>query len=165
MNSESTPPDSQDRPLHIWVDADACPGALKEILFRTAKRLQLECTLVANQTMRVPTSKLIHLITVPDGPDVADDRIVELVQPGDVVITGDVPLAARVVAKEAVAIGVRGELYDDASVHSRLASRDLMEQFRSAGIETSGPKPLSQKDVQTFANLLDKTLTKCLRKR
>lgn len=155
----------QTGPLQIWVDADACPAAIKEILYRTARRLGVELILVANQTMRVPSSELIRLITVPDGADVADDKIVEMLKPGDVVITGDIPLAARVVEKSATAIGVRGELYDDDSVHRRLASRDLMEQFRSAGINTSGPKPHSQKDIQTFANLLDRTLTRCLAKR
>ena len=153
------------QPLQIYVDADACPVAIKEILFRTARRLEVELTLVANQTMRVPSSKLIRLITVPDGPDVADDRIVELLAPGDVVITGDIPLAARVVEKRGIAIGVRGELFDDSTVHDRLASRDLMEEFRAAGVDTKGPKPLTQKNVQTFANLLDRTLTRCLRKR
>lgn len=150
--------------FQIWVDADACPAAIKEILYRTARRLQVELTLVANQSMHVPSSKLIRLITVPDGADVADDRIVEMLSAGDVVITGDVPLAARVVEKSAIAIGVRGELFDEKSVHDRLASRDLMEQFRSEGIETRGPRPLTQKHLQTFANVLDRTLTRCLKK-
>ncbi|MCH2130943.1 MAG: YaiI/YqxD family protein [Pirellulaceae bacterium] len=151
--------------FRIWVDADACPAAIKEILYRTARRLQVELILVANQTMQVPSSDLFRLITVPEGADVADDKIVEMLSPGDVVITGDIPLAARVVEKSAIAIGVRGELFDDHSVHDRLASRDLMEQFRSAGVDTRGPKPLTQKDIQTFSNLLDRTLTRCLKKR
>lgn len=150
-------------PFQIWVDADACPAPIKEILYRTARRLQVELTLVANQSMHIPTSKLIRLITVPDGADVADDKIIEMIAPGDVVITGDIPLAARVVEKSAIAIGVRGELFDEKSVHERLASRDLMEQFRSEGIETRGPRPLSKKDLQTFANVLDRTLTRCLK--
>lgn len=119
--------------------------------------------MVANQSISVPQSDVIRRVTVRDGADVADDRIVELMQPGDIVITGDVPLAARVVQQGGVAIGTRGELYDDASVHERLAARNLMEQFRSAGIDTSGPRPLSQKDVQTFANQLDRTLTRALK--
>ena len=151
--------------FRIWGDADACPAAIKEILYRTARRLQVELILVANQTMQVPSSDLFRLITVPEGADVADDKIVEMLSPGDVVITGDIPLAARVVEKSAIAIGVRGELFDDHSVHDRLASRDLMEQFRSAGVDTRGPKPLTQKDIQTFSNLLDRTLTKCLKKK
>lgn len=151
--------------LQIWVDADACPAALKEILFRTAKRMEVSLILVANQTMQIPKSRLIRLQLVAHGADEADNLIVESMNAGDVVITGDIPLAARVVEKSGVAIGTRGELYDDDSVHSRLASRNLMEQFRSAGMETSGPKPLSSKDVQAFANLLDRTLTRILRRR
>lgn len=158
----NTPPNN---PLPIWVDADACPSAIKEILYRTARRLQVELILVANQSMRIPSSDLIRLITVPDGADVADNKIIEMLEPGDIVITGDIPLAARVVEKSGIAIGVRGELFDDSSVHDRLASRDLMEQFRSAGADTRGPKPLTQKDIQTFANVLDRTLTRSLRKR
>jgi uncharacterized protein YaiI (UPF0178 family) len=104
------------------------------------------------------------LITVPEGADIADDKIVEMLAPGDVVITGDIPLAARVVAKSAIAIGVCGELFDENSVQDRLASRDLMEQFRSAGVETRGPSALTQKNLQTFANTLDRTLTRRLRK-
>ena len=121
--------------------------------------------LVSNQAMRVPSSDFIRLITVPDGADVADNKIIEMLEPGDIVITGDIPLAARVVEKSGIAIGVRGELFDDSSVHDRLASRNLMEQFRSAGVDTSGPKPLAPKDIQTFANLLDRTLTRSLRTR
>jgi len=151
--------------FQIWVDADACPASIKEILYRTARRLQVELTLVANQPMHVPSSSLIRLITVPEGADVADDKIVEMLAPGDVVITGDIPLAARVVDKLAIAIGVRGELLDENSVHDRLASRDLMEQFRSEGIDTRGPSPLTKKHLQTFANVLDRTLTRCLKKR
>ena len=150
--------------LRIWVDADACPVALKEILFRTARRLEVRLVLVANQSMPIPRSDLIELLTVPYGANVADDRIVELVGAGDIVVTADIPLAARVVEKQAVAIGTRGELYDENNVHDRLASRDLMEQFRAAGVETSGPKPLNQKDVQSFANVLDRMLTQRLKK-
>ena len=149
--------------LRIWVDADACPVALKEILFRTARRRQVHLVLVANQSMPVPRSELIELITVPYGANVADDRIVSNVSPGDIVITADIPLAARVVQKKAIAIGTRGEFYDENNVHDRLASRDLMEQFRAAGLETVGPKPLNQKDVQSFANVLDRTLTRHLK--
>jgi uncharacterized protein YaiI (UPF0178 family) len=151
-------------PFRIWVDADACPASIKEILYRTVRRLQVELTLVANQPMPVPSSKLIRLITVPEGADIADDKIAEMLAPGDVVITGDIPLAARVVAKAAIAIGVRGELFDENSVHERLASRDLMEQFRSQGIDTRGPSPLTNKHLQTFANTLDRTLARCLKK-
>ena len=150
--------------LKLWIDADACPAAIKEIVFRAADRLQIDTILVANQSIAIPQSEFIRRITVRDGADVADDRIIELLRPGDVVITGDIPLAARVVDQEGIAIGTRGERYDDNSVHQRLAARNLMEQFRSAGIDTGGPKPLSQKDVQTFANQLDRSLTRLLKR-
>jgi uncharacterized protein YaiI (UPF0178 family) len=149
--------------LKLWIDADACPVAIKEILFRVADRRQIETTLVANQSIAIPQSNFVRRVTVRDGADVADNAIVELMQPGDVVITGDIPLAARVVDKAGVAISPLGELYDDKSVHERLATRNLMEQFRSAGVETAGPKPLNQKDVQTFANQLDRLLTRLLK--
>lgn len=150
------------KPMRLWIDADACPMAIKEILFRVADRLQIETTLVANQSMAIPKSEFIRRVTVRDGADEADNRIIELMEPGDVVITGDIPLAARVVDNHGSAISPRGELYDDRSVHERLATRNLMEQFRSAGVDTAGPKPLSQKDVQTFANQLDRLLTRLL---
>ena len=165
MSEIENAPRNEPPALQIWVDADACPAALKEILFRTAKRMEVSLILVANQAMQIPKSRLIRLQLVAHGADEADNLIVESMNAGDVVITGDIPLAARVVEKSGVAIGTRGELYDDDSVHSRLASRNLMEQFRSAGMETSGPKPLSSKDVQAFANLLDRTLTRILRRR
>jgi uncharacterized protein YaiI (UPF0178 family) len=157
------PESPTNRPV-VWVDADACPGAIKELLFRTALRLEIETTLVANQSIAIPKSELIHRITVPNGADIADNLIVERMAAGDVVITGDIPLASRVVEKGGIAIGTRGELFDDASVHGRLATRNLMEQFRSAGVDTSGPKPQNPKDIQTFANQLDRTLSKVLRK-
>lgn len=150
-------------PLRIWVDADACPGAVREILFRTARRLEIELILVANTSVRVPVSDRIRVIAVSDGANLADDRIVESMRPGDLVITGDIPLAARVVEKSGIAIGTRGELFDDSSVHGRLAARNLMEHLRSAGTTTHGPAPLSQKDLQTFSNSLDRVLTRLLK--
>lgn len=152
-------------PPCLWVDADACPVAIKEILFRTGQRLGLEVVLVSNQSQRVPRAAGVRMITVRDGADVADHRIVAEMSPGDVVITSDIPLAARVVEKQGIALGTRGEIMDDATVHGRLASRNVMEHLRSAGIETQGPKPLSAKDVQTFANALDRTLARRLRRR
>lgn len=146
----------------LWVDADACPVAVKELLFRTALRLQIETTLVANQSISIPKSNLIRRVTVQDGADIADNLIVDQMAAGDVVITADIPLAARVVEKGGIAIGTRGELFDDGTVHGRLATRNLMEQFRAAGMETNGPKPQNQKNLQTFANQLDRTLTKVL---
>ena len=133
---------------------------IKEILLRTSKRLSLELSFVANQSISIPKSDLINLILVADGSGVADDQIVDSVNPFDIVITQDIPLAARVVEKMGVAIGPRGELFDDKTVHSRLASRNLMEQFRSSGVETRGQKPLSNKDLQSFANALDRTITR-----
>ena len=151
-----------DQAMKIWVDADACPAVVRELLFRTARRLQIELVLVANQTLRVPGSRFVRAITVTDGADRADQKIVELIQPGDVVITADVPLAARVVAKKGVAICPRGQLFDESTVHEQLAARNLMDHLRSAGIETSRPRPLNQKDVQAFANQLDRILTRRL---
>jgi len=149
--------------LCVWIDGDACPAGIKDIVFRTTKRLPIEVVLVANQGMHIPKSKQIRLLTVPHGADVADAKIVELMKPGHVVITGDIPLAAAVVDQGGIAIGTRGEIYDDDSVHDRLASRDLMEQFRSAGVETVGPRPMNVKDIQAFANAFDRTLTKLMR--
>ena len=156
---ETQPPN---RP-RLWIDADGCPAPVKEMVFRTAQRRQIETILVANQSIWVPTSDLIRRMTVPDGADIADNAIIENLRSGDVVITGDIPLASRVVEQGGIAIGVRGELYDDKSVHGRLASRNLMEQLRSSGMETAGPKPFDQKDAQAFANQLDRTLTRQLK--
>ena len=149
--------------FHIWIDADACPRAIKEIIFKTSKRLKLKVTLVANQGMYSPSTDLINVITVPHGADVADDKIVSLVNKNDLVITGDIPLAARVVEKGALAIGTRGELFDANSVQGRLATRNLMEQFRSSGMETSGPKPINSKETQAFANQLDRIVTRIIK--
>ena len=146
--------------LRIFIDADACPAAIKDILFRTAERLQVELLLIANGAMRVPSSTFIKSIVVPHGADIADHKIVEMMVAGDIVVTGDVPLAARVVEKSGIAIGVRGELFDEKSVYGRLASRDLSEQMRAAGLETRGPAPLTSKDIQSFANQLDRILTR-----
>ena len=165
-NSHPTGSDKPSRPLpKIWVDADACPVAIKDILYRTIKRLNLQLIFIANQSVNIPDSKLISSIVVPHGADLADHKIVDMMNEGDVVITSDIPLAARVVEKGGVAIGSRGELLDDKTVHSRLASRNLMDQLRSAGMTTGGPKPLSQKDIQTFANQLDRTITRAMKKR
>ncbi|QEG21722.1 YaiI/YqxD family protein [Mariniblastus fucicola] len=143
----------------IWIDADACPGDIKEVIYRASKRLKIKVVLVANQSIWTPESNLITSITVRDGADIADNTIVEKMSPEDIVVTGDIPLAARVVEKGGIAIGTRGELFDEGSIQSRLATRNLMEQFRAAGMETKGPKPMSQKDVQAFANQLDRLLT------
>ena len=149
--------------IKIWVDADACPVAVREIIFRVAKRLKIETTFVANSTIRVPPVDFIRAITVPYGADIADHEIVRMCAAEDLVITNDIPLASRVVTKGATAIGMRGQLFDDATVHGRLASRNLMEQLRSAGVETKGPKPLAAKDVQSFANQIDRILTRLMK--
>ena len=144
--------------MHVWIDADACPGQVKEIIFRMSDRTGLSVTLVANQSIAVPKSELIECIVVAHGADVADSHIVDQMSAGDLVVTADIPLAARVVEKGGTAIDVRGETLDKATIGSRLAMRDLMESMRSSGMETRGPKPFGQKDVQAFANALDRIL-------
>jgi len=145
--------------MQIWVDADACPGEVKELLFRAAKRTKTKVTLVANQAMRTPRSEFVDSLLVPAGMNVADRRIVELVQPGDLVITADIPLAAQVVAKGGQALNPRGELYTEANVGERLAVRNLLDELRGGGQITGGPANFSAKDRQAFANQLDRWLT------
>lgn len=145
--------------MQIWVDADACPGEIKELLFRSAERTKTKVTLVANQTMRTPFSEFVDSIRVGAGPDVADQRIVELVEPGDLVITADIPLAAHVVEKGGQALDPRGELFTSANVGARLAARNLMDELRGGGEITGGPSNFSAKDKQAFANQLDRWLT------
>lgn len=144
--------------MQIWVDADACPGVIKEILFRAAERSQTPLTLVSNHVIRVPGSRFITALQVSQGFDVADDEIVQRVQPGDLVITGDIPLAAEVIAKHAHALNPRGELYTKDNIRGRLNMRDFLDTMRSSGIQTGGPAALSQADRQVFANHLDKWL-------
>lgn len=146
--------------IQIWVDADACPGVIKEIIFRAAERRQIRTTLVANQMLRTPPSKFIRAIQVAHGFDVADAHIVSQVAPGDLVITADIPLAALVIERGAQAINPRGELYTTATIRERLNMRDFMEGLRAAGIETGGPAAFSQADRQAFANQLDRFLAK-----
>lgn len=142
----------------IWVDADACPNVIKDVLFRAAERTQIHLTLVANQGLKVPPSNFIHTVRVQAGFDVADNEIVKRVNHGDLVITADIPLAAEVLAKQAIALNPRGELYTEATIKERLTMRDFMETLRSSGIQTGGPAVLNQKDRQLFANQLDKWL-------
>jgi uncharacterized protein YaiI (UPF0178 family) len=146
--------------MQIWVDADACPGEIKELLYRAAKRTQTKVTLVANQGLRTPPSEFIDSVMVPSGMNVADRRIVELVQPGDLVVTADIPLAAEVVAKGGQALDPRGELYTEANVGERLAVRNLFDELRGGGQITGGPSNFTAKDRQAFANQLDRWLTK-----
>ncbi|MAG93038.1 MAG: DUF188 domain-containing protein [Planctomycetaceae bacterium] len=145
--------------MRIWVDADACPGEIKELLFRAADRTRTQVTLVANQPMRVPRSEFIDSLLVGAGMNVADQRIVELVGAGDLVITADIPLAAEVVANGGEALNPRGELYTEANVGERLAARNLMDELRGGGEITGGPASFSAQDRQAFANQLDRWLT------
>ena len=144
--------------MHIWVDADACPKVIKEILFRAATRTKIPLTLVANQTLHVPPSPLIRCVQVAAGFDVADNEIVRLCQPGDLVVTADIPLAAEVLEKGGAALNPRGERYSHATIRERLTLRDFMDTMRSSGIQTGGPSALSQRDRQQFAAELDKWL-------
>ena len=148
--------------MHIWVDADACPNVIKEIVFRAAERLQLNVTLVANKPLRTPPSPLIKSKQVAGGFDEADNYIVEQVQPGDLVITADIPLAADVLEKQGHALNPRGEMYSKENIRQRLTMRDFMETLRSSGEMTGGPPALNQSDRRAFANELDRFLTKNL---
>jgi len=151
-------------PLQIWVDADAAPNVIKDVIFRAAERLQITTTLVANQYIRTPPSKVIRAIQVPAGFDVADNKIVEDLKPGDLVITADIPLADEVITKGGAALNPRGMLYTKENIKDRLSRRDMMEELRSAGPEVAGvrggPPPLDKKDVQSFANALDRYLAR-----
>lgn len=144
--------------MHIWVDGDACPVVVKDILFRAAERTKTPLTLVANKLLRVPPSQYVRALQVAHGFDVADNHIVEQIQPGDLVISADVPLVAQVIAKGAVALNPRGTLYTTENVQEHLAMRNFMEEMRSVGMEGSGPPPFSQADRQAFANQLDRLL-------
>ncbi|MBK5100399.1 MAG: YaiI/YqxD family protein [Desulfobacteraceae bacterium] len=146
--------------MQILVDADALPNVIKDILFRAVKRLRIPLTMVANQYVTVEKSKYIKSIVVSSGPDVADDRIVELVQQGDLVVTADIPLADRVVAKGAYALDPRGDLYTEENIKDRLAMRNLMNELRNGGVIEGGPQGFSRKDRQALANQLDRFLTK-----
>lgn len=146
--------------MKIWVDADACPAVIKEILFRAAVRTKINTTLVANHALRVPPSPYISFMQVTHGFDVADNEIVTRLSSGDLVITGDIPLAAEVIEKGGQALNPRGELYTLENIKARLTMRDFMETLRSSGVHTGGPPALSQGDRQDFANQLDKILQK-----
>jgi len=146
--------------MKIWVDADACPVVIKEILFRAAIRAEICTTLVANQFLRTPPSAFIKTMQVPGGFDVADNRIVLEMDAGDLIITADIPLAAQVVEKGGFALNPRGELYTMANIKERLAMRNLMEELRSNGVDISGPSTFNQGDRQAFAAALDRLITK-----
>lgn len=144
--------------MHIWVDADACPNPIKEILFRVAERRALALTLVANQAVRAPPSRHIRVVQVAAGFDMADKHIAQRVSPGDLVITADIPLAAEVIARQGHALNPRGELYTQDTIRQRLTMRDFMEEMRGAGLVTGGPAALTQGDRKAFADALDRFL-------
>ena len=156
MTEPAPPPDAAPQ---IWVDADACPGVIKDILFRAAERAKVQVILVANQWLRVPPSRYIRAMQVQGGFDVADSEIVDRVQPGDLVVTQDIPLAARVLAKGGTALNPRGERYTDDNIAQRLSMRNFMEELRGAGVQTGGPPVFHARDRQAFANELDRWLT------
>lgn len=149
---------SQGRRMKIWVDADACPVVIKEILFRAARRTETFTTLVANQPITVPRSAFIKTVQVGSGFDVADNEIVKRLDAGDLVITADIPLAAEVIDKGGHALNPRGELYTRENIGARLNMRDFMDTMRASGINTGGPPAISQGDRQAFANALDRFL-------
>jgi uncharacterized protein len=146
--------------MKIWVDADACPQAIKEILYRVAERAQIVVIFVANRRIYVPPSDFIQLIHVTAGPDVADGEIVERCSPGDLVVTADIPLAARVVEKAALALDPRGRLYDAENIKQILSMRDFMDSLRGSGIETGGPAGFGQRERNLFANELDRLVAR-----
>ena len=142
--------------MKIWVDADACPKAVKEILYRVAERTKISVTLVANSPLHLPHSSFIHLIQVGSGADIADDEIADKCEVGDLVITADIPLAARVVEKGAQALDPRGTIYDKNNIGQVLSMRNFMDELRGSGVETGGPSGFGQKEKFNFANALDK---------
>jgi uncharacterized protein YaiI (UPF0178 family) len=146
--------------MEIWVDADACPVVIKEILFRAALRTGIQLTLVANQSIRVPKVQSIRMLQVPPGFDVADNEIVKRCQPGDLVVTQDIPLAAEVLEKGGLALSPRGELYSTDDIRARLTMRDFMDTLRASGIQTGGPPELNQSDRKAFADHLDTLLAR-----
>jgi uncharacterized protein YaiI (UPF0178 family) len=146
--------------MEIWVDADACPGVIKQILFRAADRVRVRLTLVANRHLDTPASPYIRSLQVPGGFDVADHRIVQRMQAGDLVVTADIPLAALVIEKGGFALDPRGELYTESNIGERLAVRDLMDDLRSRGEVTGGPSAIGKRERQRFAAQLDRLLTK-----
>ena len=151
--------------MKLWVDADATPRGVKEIIFKAAKRLEVETTLVANQRLQTPANNpFVDAVRVNGGPDVADDHIAEHAEPGDLAITADIPLASRLVEKGVQAIDPRGQEYTAETISERLSIRDFMDQLRSTGVETGGPKPYTDADKRAFADAFDRTLTR-MRKR
>lgn len=150
--------------MKIWVDADACPVVIKDILFKAADRTKIPTTLVANHIIRIPPSRYITFLKVSSGFDIADDEIVKRIEPNDLVITSDIPLAAEVIEKSGQALSPRGELFTKENIKSRLNIRDFMDTMRASGVQTGGPAALNQTDRQNFANHLDRILTREIQK-
>ncbi len=148
--------------MQIWVDADACPRVIKDILFRASERLRVPLTLVANKTLRTPQSPHIQVIRVAAGLDVADQEIVRLLQPGDLVVTADIPLAAAVIEKGGHALDPRGDFFSEDNIGERLMLRNFMDELRSGGVETGGPSSFGRADRSAFANQLDRFLARHL---
>ena len=146
--------------MRIWVDADACPRVIKEILFRAAERTRVPVTLVANQPVPVPRSRYIRSVQVGSGFDVADNHIVQQAREGDLVVTADIPLASEVIEKGCLALNPRGDLYTTENIRQRLNMRDFMDTLRGSGIDTGGPAAFSQADRMAFANQLDRLLAR-----
>lgn len=146
--------------MQIWVDADACPNVIKEILFRAAERVQIPLILVANKILQIPPSHYIRTMRVGAGFDVADNKIVREMESGDLVITADIPLAAAVIGRGGHALNPRGEFYSKENIEERLTMRNFMDELRETGVNTGGPAILSQKDRQAFANGLDRFLAR-----
>ncbi|MEM9315682.1 MAG: YaiI/YqxD family protein [Pseudomonadota bacterium] len=151
---------TQEQPGQVWVDADACPAPIRQILFRAAERTHCPVTLFANHPLSVPRLDWVRFVQVPSGIDVADSEIVERVSAGDLVVTQDIPLAAAVVDLGAEAVGPRGEPYTRETVRQRLSMRNFMTELRDSGVRTGGPAPLGNADKQRFANLLDRWLAR-----
>lgn len=145
--------------VRIWIDADACPRDVKDVVFRASARLQIAVVLVANKNIAVPLSPLLSTVRVQGGPDVADDHIVQAAESGDIVVTADIPLAARLVPKGVAVIDPRGDVYDEDNVGERLSVRDFMADVRDAGVVTGGPGAFSARDKRRFASALDRALT------
>lgn len=146
--------------MHIWVDADACPKVIKEILYRAVKRSEIPMTMVANKALHIPSSPLVQMLTVAAGADVTDGEIVARMEAGDLVITADVPLAADVIQKNGHALNPRGTFYSEANVKQLLTMRNFMDELRGSGVITGGPKVFSNSDRMAFANQLDRFLTR-----
>ncbi len=150
--------------MKIWIDADACPNMVKEVIFKSSARLKIPVYLVANSTLSIPLSPLIHFVKVDQGADVADNYIAEHVESDDLVVTADIPLASIIVEKKAIAINPRGEKYTEENISERLSMRNFMQDLRDSGMDTGGPPPLGPKDKEKFTNSLDRLLTQMLKK-